>query len=187
MKSRLATDIRKMRSNVSEREVNQLVDLAELLGTVNPPGLSRAARQRIANRLPVDVDTPKPKKTAWIVGWATAGSVGVAVTVGFALMNLTQSAIPKDPIYNVNDNTENKVAPPPKPKEAELLPAPQPQSFETLKPAPSPTSAPAVAPEPEAKKPADPPKQQNWWEKLNLFNTQTNQKARDKQSYWWQR
>lgn len=186
MKSKLATDIRKLRSDVSESEVNQLVDLAELLGTVNPPGLSRAARQRIANRLPVDVDPPKPKKTVWIVGWAAAGSVGVVVTVGFALMNLTQSAIPKDPIYNVNDNTENKVAPPPKPAEAELLPAPQPQSFEALKTAPTPTPEPA-APTPETKKPADPPKQQNWWERLNLFNIQTNQKARDKQQNWWQR
>ena len=187
MKSKLATDIRKLRSDVSESEVNQLVDLAELLGTVNPPGLSRAARQRIVNRLPVDVDPPKPKRIARIVGWTTAGSVGLVVTVGFALMNLTQSAIPKDPIYNVNDNTEKKVTPPPKPAEAELLPPPQPQNFEALKPAPSPTPAPTVSPEPEAKKPADPPKQQNWWEKLNLFNFQTNQKTSDKQQNWWQR
>lgn len=186
MRSKLYGEIRKLRSNVSEREVNELVDLAELLGTVNPPGLSRAARQRIASRLPVGVDPPKPKRTAWIVGWTTAGSVGLVVTVGFALMNLTQSAIPKDPIYNVNDNTEKKVAPPPKPTEAEL-PPPQPQNFETLKPAPSPTPVSTTAPESEAKKPADPPKQQNWWEKLNLFNLQTNQKTSDKQQNWWQR
>jgi len=81
-----------------DHEIEALGKTAERLEAVHVPGLSRAARQRIANRLPVDIEAKEPRhRISPRLFFAVAGSfavLGIAV-LGFS-QTLLPSATPKD-------------------------------------------------------------------------------------------
>lgn len=97
----------------SKQEAAKLAELADMLALVNPPGLSSAAKQRIANRLPVDVDLDQPKNK-YVFRWAVAGVAGSFAVLFIILTSLAQSALPDPTVYHAKDNDsaeESKKAP----------------------------------------------------------------------------
>lgn len=81
-----------------DHEIEALSKTAERLEAVHVPGLSRAARQRIANRLPVDIEAKEPRhRISPRLFFAVAGSFAV---LGLAVLGFSQtllpSAVPKD-------------------------------------------------------------------------------------------
>lgn len=81
-----------------DHEIEALSKTAERLEAVHVPGLSRAARQRIANRLPINIEAKEPRhRISPRLFFAVAGSfavLGVAV-LGFS-QTLLPSTAPKD-------------------------------------------------------------------------------------------
>lgn len=87
---------------VSKHEAAELAELADMVRLVNPPGLSPAARQRVANRLPVDVDHDQSKKN-YAFRWAMAGLAGSFAVLFILMTSLVQSALPDPTVYHAKD------------------------------------------------------------------------------------
>ena len=73
----LARELRAI--GASKHEVAELTHAAGRLSTIKLPGLSPLARERIASRLPVDVETPQARRAPAV--WALAGSFAVLLLV----------------------------------------------------------------------------------------------------------
>jgi gas vesicle protein len=75
-----------------DHEIEALGKTAERLEAVHVPGLSRAARQRVANRLPVDIDAKEPRhRISPRLFFAFAGSFAV---LAIAVVGFSQSLLP---------------------------------------------------------------------------------------------
>lgn len=78
-----------------DHEIEALSKTAERLEAVRIPGLSRAARQRIANRLPLDVEAKEPRhRISPRLFFAVAGSFAV---LGIAVLGFSQTLLPSAP------------------------------------------------------------------------------------------
>lgn len=75
-----------------DHEIEVLGKTAERLEAVHVPGLSRAARQRIADRLPVDIDAKEPRhRISPRLFLAVAGSFAV---LAIAVVGFSQTLLP---------------------------------------------------------------------------------------------
>lgn len=75
-----------------DHEIEALGKTAERLEAVRVPGLSRTARQRIANRLPIDIDAKEPRhRISLRLLVAAAGSFAV---LAIAVLGFSQSLLP---------------------------------------------------------------------------------------------
>lgn len=166
---------------VSKQEAVNLAELADMLAMVNPPGLSRAAKQRIANRLPVDVDLDRPKKN-YVFRWALAGLAGSFAVLFVIMTSLAQSALPDPTVYHAKDNDsveESKKAP----KNDQVL---QGQEIKSLE------SETKIKEEPRKPETTQKPKAQGrwdswqWWKNDNRRSDDSQKKSsRDQDRRWW--
>lgn len=166
----LRRELRKASAN--ELELERLVSLAEKLDTVSPPGLTLAAKQRIANRLPVEVelvDTPCHKHLfSW--RWMTVSSVGALATISLIVSTLAPGMMNDPELHDVKHDEQTQQTAPkvdtmpeaPKAKEKPLAePEKQPEAPE--QPSTS-TPAPSHDTQPSTKKPELKSGVKNWWQ-----------------------
>lgn len=167
---------------VSEQEAVKLADLADMVALVNPPGLSRAAKQRIANRLPVDVDLDQPKKN-YAFRWAMAGLAGSFAVFFILMTSLVQSALPDPTVYNAQDgktdskkSTESKVG-------DRMLDAPSTQSLKSETRIKEEPIKPEVTQKPKADRRWD---SWQWWRYDNRRSDDSQKSSsRDQDRRWW--
>ncbi len=84
--------VRELRAvGVPDGEIAELTRAAQRLSKLSVPGMSRAAKQRVANRLPIDIDAyaEVPRRLP-SVRWALAGSFAVLALV----IGITWAALP---------------------------------------------------------------------------------------------
>ncbi len=165
----LRRELRKASAN--ELELERLVSLAEKLDTVTPPGLSPAAKQRIANRLPVDielVDTPCHKHLfSW--RWMTVSSVGALATISLIVSTLAPGMMNNPELHDVKHDEQTRQTTPkvdtvPKAPKAKEKPLAEPEKQpEAPKPSTA-TPTPGHSVQPGIKKPELKSEVKNWWQ-----------------------
>jgi hypothetical protein len=112
---RLAGELRTV--GASKEETAQLARAAERLGSLHIPGMSAAARQRIAARLPVDVELQDEPRRAITLRWAVAGSFAALVIVASAALLLMVTPQSTDHKEAPQAHEVTKPAAPPAPDE----------------------------------------------------------------------
>lgn len=102
MNKKLAKELRAI--GAPDHEIEALDRTAQKVQSVHVPGLSRAARQRIASRLPIEVSGHEPKHRISLR--LMLASVGSFAVIGFAVLGFAQGSLPGSPLYEVKRNTE---------------------------------------------------------------------------------
>jgi|GEM_PF-2967023 len=87
-------------AGATEQEIAELTRAAERLGAIRVPGLSDAARQRIASRLPVDIEPAQRSRRMPVISlrWSAAavGFAAIAIVATAVLLPGTQQSSDND-------------------------------------------------------------------------------------------
>lgn len=167
------------KQHASKQEAVQLAELADMLAVVNPPGLSRAAKQRIASRLPIDVDLDQPKKS-YAFRWAMAGLAGSFAVLFIVMTSLVQSALPDPTVYHAKDTEKSKNSDKPNQKD----PVMQSQQIQQLE---SETKIKPEEPKKIDKDPAQKKESQNERDRQSLSDKEKQQQKQNWYQSWWSR